>query len=612
MNKSITPEEIASAKLKHVGDATPLNEHVSGVRKYLSKSWSLLAPFWQSPETRLKALTLSALLLALELISVSLVATMSFTSAAVLDTLDSREFDRFWIAFRSWIGIITIWMGVSLANFLAQFYLKFEWREFLTKKFLKEYLSDGRFHQMALKPYGVDNPDQRIAADINAITANSLDYIITFVRNVATLFAFGWILWSVSGDLSFSFLGIGVIVPGYMLWIALVYAIIQTWLVDKIARPLVALSYQKATVEADFRHHLIRVRENTESIALLGGESKENAHGRNLFQLIRINWFESIKYNVRLLVFNATTMNLSTIVPYFVALPALISGSVGIGGLVQLRQAWGSVEASLSWFANSYAGLAGWKAGIDRVLLLEEGLNKAKEDKENARITHLRNKSACVEAHGLSLDLPNGETLLEKVTFSLKHGQNVIITGTTGSGKSTLFRALSGHWIWGAGEVSLPYGLCMFLPQRPYIPNGQLRAALTYPNDEDSISDDLLRTYLESCQLNAFVDRLYETGDWSRTLSGGEQQRLSLVRACVAKPDWLFLDEATSAMDPETESRVYEGIKHALPETTIVSIAHRDSLKGHHQIELLVDGTTRSVTKRHTHSDSETTASPGW
>ncbi len=580
---------------KHVADTTLLNENVSGVWTYVKKSFRLLAPYWESPETRIRAWTYVIVLVTIELTQLGLAARLSFAMADMMDVLDLREFSAFWEAFRLWLGLMLVVMIMYALQFHIQMHLHIDWREYLTKKYTKKYLEDGLFHQMELTPYGVDNPDQRIAVDIYHVAADTFNFIFSLVSNVGNAIVFGAILWSVSGALSFAIGETGFVIPGYMFWTAVAFSIGAMWLADKIGRPLIGLTYQQQAVEADFRYHLIRLRENSESIALLGGEAREQQESAERFEQIRVNWLELLKFKLRLMLLNIGLVRASSIFPYLAAMPALVTGTIALGGFIQLKDAWTQLQQSLSWFSSSYAGLANSKANLDRLLLLEEGIQQAGRDKNSALIEHCHGANSQFAVQGLTLSLPNGEELLHDVSFDLVAGENVIVTGMTGSGKSTLFRVLSGHWSWGSGKIVHPSGEVMFLPQKPYLPIGKLRDAFAYPASTAHLNDGDLKAHLHACSLGDFAERLDETGDWARTLSGGEQQRLSLVRALIAKPSWLFLDEATSAMDSNTEASVYAAIKSNLPDTTLVSIAHRESLKSFHAKELKMSRELKSL-----------------
>ena len=574
----------------------PMFQALKNVKEYLVRTYYVAKPYWTSPEYKKVAWALLLTMLAIEGVQLYLVSSLSYANRDFMDVLDNREFEKFWSVFWFWIGLF----GVMLISYLAQMHVKYHliisWREFLTNRYQARYINNGIFNQMGLKDYNVDNPDQRISQDTYNIANETIELGISLLSNVGHLVVFSFILWEVSGALEFDAMGVDFYIPGYMFWVALVYAILAIWLTHKFGKQLMPLNFERQHKEANFRFHLVRLRENAESVSLLGGEATERKQLKQEFGDIKSNWIELLKYKKRLLALNMGMGQLSQIFPYLVAMPALIAGNIAIGGLMQLRGAFMSVEASMTWFATRYEVIAEWKSSVDRIILLEEGIKAAENDSKDRRLIVEKNNANEIQAEKVSIALPTGELLAENVDFVLKPGNNVVITGTSGSGKSTLFRALSGLWLWGSGVIKQPNSKTMFIPQKSYLPKGTLREVLLYPSDGNNVSDVRLKRCMEICMLSKFIDKLDVDDDWSKVLSGGEQQRISFVRALLAEPAWLFLDESTSALDPKTEAEIYKALKRELPNTTIVSIAHRESLKQYHSVELRLDGLTKTTT----------------
>jgi putative ATP-binding cassette transporter len=379
-----------------------------------------------------------------------------------------------------------------------------------------------------------------------------------------------------------------------MVWVALGYAIGGTWIAHKIGRPLIHLNFEQQKYEADLRYALTRLRENAEGIALYRGESDERDTLLTRFGSVWKNWWSLIQYQKRLIGFTAFYEQLASVFPFVVAAPRYFAGNLQLGGLMQTASAFGRVQDALSWFIGAYAQLAEWKATVDRLIGFHHAITTAgNEAKTGAVITVQTNGNAEVAARGLTLALPDGRVLADGINTSFKQGEQVLVTGPSGCGKSTLFRALAGIWPFGAGSVQTPEnGAVMFLPQKPYLPLGALREVVAYPKGNGSLSDTQIAETLKLCRLEQFAHRLGERDNWALRLSLGEQQRLTIARALLNKPQWLFLDEATAALDEETERYVYQLLRQHLPSTTLVSIAHRPGVVAYHQrrITFTTDG----------------------
>jgi len=564
------------------------------LKTFLKRTYHLVRQFWQSEHKKIAWSFLLAVL-AIEGLVVYLLAKSSYVYADLFDALDVRDADKTWWYLGLYAGLFGANMFLRIFNVHFRNLLIIHWRRYLTKVFLSDYLHAGLYNQLELKDYDLDNPDQRISQDMYNLANETLELGVEFLMHAARMVTFGVILWQVSGVLEFQVAGFDVSIPGYVFWIALAYTVLMTWVGHRAASPMSRLNFELQTVEADFRHGLIRLRESAESVALLGGERRESISLQQKFGSIWDNWMELLKYKRRLVAVQLAQLEFTILLPYIVAMPAFIVGTVSLGGFMQISSAFTQFEFALTWFLSSYERLAVWKSSVDRVTKLQDALQVAGKEREQSRIKWRSGTQPEFQVNDLNVELPSGERLLEDIRLSLYPGKNVVVTGPSGSGKSTLFKALSSLWIWGEGEVRKPDGSIMFVPQKPYLPVDTLRNALAYPNSSDTIDDGRLREVMRICLLGTFVERLDESCDWVRVLSGGEQQRLSFVRAILTEPDWLFLDEATAALDPIAEAKVYEALKSELPHTTLVSIAHRESLKKFHDLELRINPATRSM-----------------
>ncbi len=396
------------------------------------------------------------------------------------------------------------------------------------------------------------------------------------------------ILWNLSGEITVPVGSYEFTVSGYMVWLSLLYAIVGTWLTHKVGRKLIWLNYDQQRYEADFRFSMMRVRENSESIAFYRGEMPEQTGFSERFAQVVKNYWALMRREKTLTWFTTSYSQLAIIMPLLLAAPRYFSGSIQLGGLMQISSAFGNVQDAMSFFVNSYTSLAQWTAVVKRLTGFTEHMTRVDAVKSQADISFGRE---ALGIEGLDLVLPGGEVLLEQLTLKFSPGERILITGESGAGKSTLLRSLAGIWPFANGQLQLPAAQdCLFLPQRPYLPLGSLRRALLYPKTAASVSEGEIREILQLCQLDKFASRLDEIADWSRILSLGEQQRLAFARILLVKPQWIFMDEASSALDEPMEKYLYELLQARLPESSIISIGHRSTLLAQHERQLRLLG----------------------
>jgi putative ATP-binding cassette transporter len=556
-------------------------------RSFLRDLWVLARPYWFSEE-RWYARTLLSAIIGLNLTIVYLLVKLNQWQNDFFNSLQNKDQTDFFLllGYFSILAFIYIITAVY-ANYVQQI-LFIHWRRWLTDRYLSEWLGRRTYYRLQLADRATDNPDQRIADDVKTFVDRTLDLTLGLISQSVTLISFVGILWGLSGMLDFSVGGHEITLPGYLVWVALVYAIIGSWLTYRIGRPLVRLNFNQQRVEADFRFTLVRVRENAEAIALYRGEPDEVRGLLGRFGAVVDNWWAIMLRVKKLGWFTNGYNQIAIIFPYLVAAPRYFSGAIQLGGLMQTVSAFDRVQTALSWFINTYTQLADWKATVDRLTTFHNAMQEA-DRHQNDGVKAQPGDSTDLTARDIALALPDGRALAEPFELSVPAGAPVMVSGPSGIGKSTLFRAFAGIWPFGGGTVEQPRGRLLFLPQKPYLPIATLRDALAYPSEPGAYDAAALRAALADVGLPQLAERLDEEQHWAQVLSGGEQQRVAFARALLQRPDWLFLDEATSALDEPSESALYRLLAERLPDTTVVSIGHRSSLAAFHPRRLVFE-----------------------
>jgi putative ATP-binding cassette transporter len=560
---------------------------------FLSDAWALAAPFWRSEE-RWRARLLLGVVVALNLSLVGMSVLLSYWNREFFNTLQEKDTEAFWALLFWWrqtdsgpmpgfVFVAAIYILIAVYQLYLRQALQIRWRRWMTEEMLDRWLAERAYYRVALTDPGTDNPDQRIAEDLRMFVDDTLALGLGLMRSVVTLFSFILVLWGLSGPATV----FGISIPGYMVWVALAYAVVGTWLAHWIGRSLITLNFTQQRVEADFRYALVRLRDNAEGIALYGGEADERRGLLRRFGALVENWWAIMIATKRLTFFTAGYTQVAIVFPFVVAAPGFFSGRIPLGGLTQTANAFGEVQGALSWIVDNYAGLTEWRATVHRITGFRAAILRARAAGAGVEASAEPRPDLALE--DVTLALPDGRVLLSGAAASIAPGESVLIAGPSGSGKSTLFRAIAGIWPFGSGRVRVPAGASvLFLPQRPYLPLGSLRRVLCYPRDAAEFDDAAVRAALADAGLGHLAPRLDEEDAWDRRLSGGEQQRVALARALLLQPDWLFLDEATASLDPEAEARFYGLLRERLPSTTLVSIAHRPAVAQYHQRALRV------------------------
>jgi putative ATP-binding cassette transporter len=553
------------------------------MRDLLSQFWGLTGPYWRSEE-RLKSGLILFAVVALTLGSVYIMVLINIWYAAFYNALQNRDFPAFSYQLLRFGALAAVYIFAGVYQVYLRQMVQIRWRNWLTDHYVARWLENGAFYRLQLTNGGADNPDQRIAEDINGFVSQTLVLGLGIIESVVTLASFAFILWDLSGSIEIA----GVTIPGYMLWAAILYAIAGTWLTNRLGLPLVSLNYQQQQYEADLRFALVRLRENAEGVALYKGEEAELQRVGSRFSNVVSNWWGIMRRQKILSFFSTGYTQIAIIFPFVVAAPRYFAGAFQLGELMQTAQAFGQVQTALSWFVTNYTSLAEWKATVNRLSGFEQALTSTAAVGFQGLTEAGVQDAGALSVSKANIYLPNGSPLLTNVSFQLDEACRVLVSGPSGSGKSTLLRTLSGIWPYCEGSIRRPEGCrTLFFPQKPYLPLGSLSSAICYPNAAADHAKEDLEAALSMCGLGAFAARLDEEANWALQLSPGEQQRVAFARALLLRPHWLFLDEATSALDEESEAMLYGLLMTAVQHCAVISVAHRKSLTRFHDQQIV-------------------------
>ncbi len=566
---------------------------MKSIRSTLATVWRIAAPYFRS-EDKWAGRGLLAAVIAIELAIVGITVLINQWNSRFYNALQERDWDSFVSEIIYFSVLAAIFIVLAVYQLYLNQWLQIRWRRWMTAHYLGEWLHEANHYRMQLQGDAADNPDQRMTDDVKLFVDRTLNIGVGLLSSIVTLASFVVILWGLSNAAPLHMFGREFDIPGYLVWGALIYSVLGTILTHMIGWPLVGIDYRQQQYEADFRFNLVRVRENSEQIALLNGEDAERERLLVRFGRVVENWLAIMSRTKKVTAFTASYNQASVIFPYVLVAPAYFANKIQLGGMMQTASAFSSVQGALSFFITVYRQLAEWQAVVNRLDGFEAGIAAARDLATRSERIHVaKTGDGAIDIKELALQLPNGTPLVNADKFSFRKGERTLMTGPSGSGKSTLFRAIAGIWPFGTGSISVPAGaILMMLPQRPYFPTGSLRGAVEYPAKEGTFTDSQISELLEQVGLPKLASQPGEHGHWNRTLSLGEQQRLGLARALLHAPQYLFLDEATASLDEPSEAALYRLLEQKLPATTIVSIGHRSTLDAFHQrnVALTRDG----------------------
>lgn len=548
---------------------------------FLRHAWDLSWPYWRSEE-KWSATALLVSIIVLNLTAVWLNVRLNSWNRAFYDALQHYDWPQFWYQFGVFGVIACALIFVAVYSLYLRQVLQIRWRRWLTERYLHGWLGNQTYYRMQLNRAVTDNPDQRISDDLDAFASSTLSLSLGLLSSVVTLLSFLSILWTLSGALTIPLFGTRIVVPGYMVWAALIYAIAGTWLTHWIGNPLVKLNFDQQRYEADFRFSLVRLRENAETVAFYGGEAREYDGFTSRFARLFGNWFALIRRQKKLTWLTTGYAQLAIVFPFIVAAPRYFSKVIQLGGLMQIASAFAQVQDSLSFIINSYTTIAQYQSVVERLAGFSGRIDEIAAERKATQPIAIERTGSGIAVEGLDLTLPDGTPLRRDIALAAGPGQPVLITGPSGIGKSTVLRAIAGLWPFGRGHIRVADGRALFLPQRPYLPLGTLADALAYPRAAAELPRERLVETLHAVGLGHLAPFLDEDAHWAQRLSIGEQQRLAFARVLLVRPEIVFLDEATSALDEAAEMALYRMLREASWRPTIVSVGHHGTLRRFH------------------------------
>lgn len=552
-------------------------------RQFFRNLWQILKPYWVSEE-KWSAFLLLFIIVFCIVASVRIAVIFNYLQRDIFNAL--QTFNKPLLMHLIWQYALLIAVAILIFgyNVYLSGLLTIRWRRWLTKVYLSDWLVKQTHYRMQVLGKTVDNPDQRISEDLDNFPTLALSIFSNLLNSILTLFAFSFILWNLSGNLTIPLGKYTFTIPGYLLWSALLYACIGTWLNAVLGKPLANLNYLQQRFNANFRFGMARLREVSEQVAMYRGEKTEDKKFTQAFKDIFDNFINIIKIQRRLVFFQNGYTYTSVVFGILIAVPLFFSHKIQIGGVTQIGDALSNVVGALSVFIALFVTLANWHSVIFRLTEFSQSMGEARNLATASKIKISEQDTDQLIIDDLDVLLPDGTPLLQHIHLAIKPGEMVLLNGPSGIGKSTLLRALAGIWPYGRGIIQMPRNAkTLFLPQKPYLPLGTLREALLYPADTSDISNEDLKKFLNSFGLEKLDKELDSVRNWSQELSLGEQQLVAFIRVFIQKPDWIFLDETTAALDETNEKMVYQKIREYLPHAAIISVGHRSSLGQFHE-----------------------------
>ena len=561
-------------------------------RQYLlARFWEAALGFWREGGGR-TAWSLTFAVIAIALVNLALQYRLNVWHRVMFDALDKRDGSGVLYQTVIFFPLIAAVVGVAAAATYAKMTLQRRWRDWLNAHVLDQWLASGRYYQLNLVPGDHTNPEYRVAEDLRLSVEAPVEFLVGVFTAVTSAIVFIGVLWFIGGELTIPFGSTVLRIPGFLVVAAFTYAALASGSMVMIARGFVTVSEHKNQAEADYRYMLTRLRENGESIAMLGGGNEERAGLDGAFTTVRKRWYELMMQYVRTTLVSHSSNGLAPIIPILLCAPKYVAGTMTLGEVMQAASAFLIVQVAFNWLVENYPRLADWTASASRLaslLVSLDRLERAEREETTGRIVRKQAEAGALRLRDLSVTLDDGSAVVNEADIEIARGEKVLVVGESGTGKSTLVRAIAGLWPWGRGEILIKFEGLFFMPQAPYVPLGTLRRAVTYPLSPEEVDDAVVRTTVEEVGLGHFLDRLDEDAAWEHVLSGGEKQRLAFARALIQRPEIIVMDEATAALDPLGQEQLMRLLLERLPEATIISVGHRAELEAFHTRKLVLE-----------------------
>jgi vitamin B12/bleomycin/antimicrobial peptide transport system ATP-binding/permease protein len=561
-------------------------------RQYLlARFWEAALGFWRTGGGR-TAWSLAFAVIAIALMNLALQYRLNVWHRVMFDALDKRDGSGVLYQTLLFFPLIAAVVGVAAALTYAKMTLQRRWREWLNAHVLDQWLTSGRYYQLNLVPGDHTNPEYRVAEDLRVSVDAPVDFSIGVFSAVTSAIVFIGVLWFIGGELTISIGSTVLDIPGFLVAAAFIYAVLASGSMVMIARGFVTVSENKNQAEADYRYMLTRLRENGESIAILGGGNEERAGLDGAFTTVRKRWYELMMQYIRTTIVSQSSSGLAPIIPILLCAPKYVAGTMSLGEVMQAASAFMIVQVSFNWLVENYPRLADWTASASRLaslLVSLDRLERAEREQTTGRIVRKQAETGALRLRDVSVTLDDGSAVVNEADIEIAPGEKVLVVGESGTGKSTLVRAIAGLWPWGTGEILIKFEGLFLMPQEPYVPLGTLRRAVTYPRSPEEVDDLVVRTTVEEVGLGHFLDRLDEDATWEHVLSGGEKQRLAFARVLIQRPEIIVMDEATAALDPLSQEQLMRLLLERLPEATVISVGHRAELEAFHTRKLVLE-----------------------
>ena len=561
-------------------------------RQYLlARFWESALGFWRKGGGR-TAWLLTFMVIAIALVNLVLQYRLNVWHRVTFDALDKHDGSSLLYQALIFFPLIAAIVGVAAAATYAKMTLQRRWREWLNGHVLDHWLTGGRYYQLNLVPGDHTNPEYRVAEDLRMSVDAPVEFLIGVFSAVSSAIVFIGVLWFIGGELTVRLGSTVLRIPGFLVVAAFIYAMLASGSMVMIARAFISVSENKNQAEADYRYMLTRLRENGESIAMLGGGNEERAGLDGAFSTVRQRWYELMMQYIRTTLVSHSSSGLAPIIPILLCAPKYVAGTMTLGEVMQAASAFMIVQVAFNWLVENYPRLADWTASASRLaslLVSLDRLERAEGEETTGRIVRNPGEAGALRLRDLSVTLDDGSAVVNEADIEIVRGEKVLVVGESGTGKSTLVRAIAGLWPWGKGEILIQFDGLFFMPQRPYVPLGTLRRAVTYPLSPEEVEEAVVRATVEDVGLGHFLDRLDEETTWEHVLSGGEKQRLAFARVLLQRPEIIVMDEATAALDALGQEQLMRLLLERLPDATVISVGHRAELEAFHTRKLVLE-----------------------